>query len=100
MYKIKGGNEAKNTLYGWAETPTEANKIIHEYVKKQEKNGAFNKRIFLISTADKEYVDHNKGCITCINGSCTLPTNEKYDYEDDGKLAGYYCKGYKSVYKK
>lgn len=69
-------------------------------LKKQEKNGAFNKRIFLISTADKEYVDHNKGCITCINGSCTLPTNEKYDYEDDGKPAGYYCVGYKSVYEK
>lgn len=69
-------------------------------IKKKEKNGAFDKRIFLISTADEEYVNHNKGCITCINGSCTLPTNEKYDYEDDGKPAGYYCKGYKSVYKK
>ena len=39
MYRIKVGNEQKNNLYGWAETPEEANKIIYEYIKKQEKNG-------------------------------------------------------------
>ncbi len=69
-------------------------------IKKKEKNGAFDKRIFLISTADEEYVDYNKGCVTCINGSCKIPFNEKLGYEDDGKPTGYYCKGYKSVYKK
>ena len=39
MYRIKVGNEQKNNLYGWAETPEEANKIIYEYIKKQEKGG-------------------------------------------------------------
>ena len=53
MYKIKVGNEAKNTLYGWAETPTEANKIIHEYVKKQEKNG-FKSYYFNVAFHEKE----------------------------------------------
>ena len=39
MYRIKVGTEQKNNLYGWADTAEEANKIIHEYIKKQEKDG-------------------------------------------------------------
>lgn len=68
-------------------------------IKKINKIGAFNNKIFLISTVDKEYIENNRGCKICVNGNCTLPTSEKYDYEDDGKPAGYYCIGYKSAYK-
>ena len=39
MYRIKVGTEQKNNLYGWADTAEEANKIIREYIKKQEKDG-------------------------------------------------------------
>ena len=42
MYRIKVGTEQKNNLYGWADTAEEANKIIREYIKKQEKDTWIN----------------------------------------------------------
>jgi len=34
-----------------------------------------------------------KGCNSCSNGCCRVPTVEKIGMED-GKPAGYYCVGY------
>ena len=67
--------------------------------RKKGIKGAFDDRVFLIHTVDQEYVDANKGCQTCINGTCKVPNNEKLGLED-GKPAGYDCSAYESCYKK
>lgn len=35
----------------------------------------------------------NKSCLTCINGSCTVPTREKVGFEN-GKPVGSECVGW------
>lgn len=67
-------------------------------IKKEEEKGSFKERIFLVHTVDQKYVDENKGCLTCANGSCRVPYDEKNGNENDGKPAGYYCNGFISCY--
>lgn len=69
-------------------------------ISKKDAKGTFSDGIFLIKSVDQKYVDENKGCLTCANGSCSFPIEEKYDLDEDGKPAGYYCIGYNSCYKK
>lgn len=69
-------------------------------INKKEIKGTFEDRIFLIKKVNKKYVDENRGCLICVNESCRFPIEEKYDYDKDGKPAGYYCAGYIPYYKK
>lgn len=76
-------------------------KEVEEYrISKRNTKGGFNDGIYLIKSVDQKYVDENRGCMTCTNGSCSIPISEKYDLDEDGKPAGYYCIGYNSCYKK
>lgn len=61
---------------------------------KRDKRGGFDKKVFLVKTYDKKYVDKNRGCFTCNNDECPFPLDERADLEDDGKPAGYYCMDY------
>lgn len=72
-----------------------------EDARKQKKDvkGGFDTKIFLIKTADQSYVDENRGCLTCVNGTCRVPYKEKL-IEEDGMPAGHKCFGYVSCYKK
>lgn len=67
--------------------------------RKKGIKGAFDNGVFLEYTIDQEYVDANKGCATCINGTCKVSQDEKVGLED-GKPVGYDCIGYVSCYKK
>lgn len=86
---------AKALLYG-----VSLEEILKVKKEKKNKKGGFDKRIFLINTADKRYVEEHKGCLLCVNECCKVPYEEKTGYEDDGKPVGYYCVGYKSCYTK
>lgn len=67
--------------------------------RKKALKGSFDGGVFLEYTVDQEYVDANKGCQTCINGTCKVPNDEKLGL-DDGKPVGYDCSGYESCYRK
>lgn len=77
----------------------EINNITFDEVEKlrklkKDKRGGFDKKVFLVKTYDKKYVDKNRGCLTCGNDECPFPLDERSDLEDDGKPAGYYCMDY------
>lgn len=74
--------------------------ILKAREEKKAKKGGFDDKIFLINTIDQKYIDENKGCLLCANGSCKIPYKEKNGYEDDGKPAGHYCLGFISCYKR
>lgn len=80
----------KASLYGITYDDIEQARI-----QKLEKYGGFNNRTFLIHTVDKEYVDANKGCETCVNKNCVMPEDEM-EVESSGIL----CVNYESPIKK
>ena len=62
---------AKASLYGISYDNIEDARNV-----KAQTKGAFNNKVFLKYTVDKNYIDLNKGCQTCVNDCCTLPLEE------------------------
>ena len=65
-------------------------------IEKKQKNGGFDKMMYLIYAADEKYFEENKSCIMCEKCDCELRKKDNSMYMD----AAINCEGYVPVFKR